>query len=165
MGEIERASALAAAGARVTQTALKIPAGTSWEKYEDMAVFVGSIGAAYPWWVGDLLNSAEDEFGEEHAQIEAFLPHSPQTCANYKSVASRIPENRRRTRKDGTPVPYSIHAEVAYLEPRDRERLLDQAVREGWKREEMRSARRALSPPEDLPAEAGPKCPNCGHPL
>jgi hypothetical protein len=168
---LEPANALLAAGARVTKTALIIehPEKVTWEQYEELARFIGEIGAAYPWWVGDVLNAGERVFGEMFAQIEAMLPHSPQTCANYKSVASRIVPDRRRE------LPYSIQADVAYLEPKIREELLDRAEREGWKRDQMRAAKKEIAAPVGDMAvsssgplaselEPGPQyCPNCGH--
>lgn len=158
-------TALEEAGAVVTETSLRFedPTTLTWEKYEQLGGFLGSLGRAYPWWVGDLLNAGEDVFGEEFAQIEALLPHSPQTCANYKSVAKHVPSSRRRG------LHMTVVSEVAYLEPRKRDELIDQAVKGQWKREEMREARRAMQQETmgELPPAPSPMvvttCPNCGH--
>jgi hypothetical protein len=132
------ASVFSAAGVRVTETSLEIdnPEGLAWDEFARVGEFLGSLGRAYCWWVGDLLNHGEDIFGEEFAQIEAALPHTPHTLANYRSVAARIPRTRRRRS-----LSFSVHAEVAYLPPRERDEWLDKAERYDWKREEMRSAR------------------------
>lgn len=154
--------ALEAAGAVVTEKSLKFknPASLTWDNFEQLAHFLGGIGRAYPWWVGDLLNMAEDVLGEEWSQLEALLPHSPRTCANYKSVAKWVPETRRR---DG--LSHSVHEAVAYLEPQERDRLLDEAERNGWKRDEMRDARRMITTAAGTEVETENEyCPTCGRP-
>lgn len=160
-------SALVAAGARVDETSLTFsdPASLRWEDFEGIAgQFLNPIGRGYPWWVGDFLNMAEDVLGEEFAQLEALLPHSPQTLANYKSVAKHVPRSRRRG------LHLTVAAEVAYLPPAQRDELIDDAVKGGWKREEMRSAKRAVTIGEGrgdmlLPPASKRTCPHCGHAL
>ena len=151
-------TALAAAGATITEKSLRLSRSTTWEQYEGVASFIAGIGRAYPWWVGDLLNDGEKLFGEEFAQIEALLPHSPRTCANYKSIAKWIPENRRRNG-----LSFSVHEAVAYLEPKERERLLDKAEANGWKRDEMRDARKAITTGEEPMSPTVCQC--CGKEL
>lgn len=161
------ARAIEEAGAIVDDVSLRFTRSPTWAELENLAGLLGGIGRGYPWWVGDLLNRAEDDY-EEFAQLEAVLPHSPQTLANYKSVAKHVPASRR---KKG--LSYSVHAEVAYLEPRDRDAMLSEAVRNGWKREEMRGAmqhRRELeaaaesnSQPVVLDPPPPPLCPHCGQ--
>lgn len=153
--------ALEQAGATVTETSLKLsnPRELTWEQYQRLGQFLGTLGQAYCWWVGDLLLYGEDLFGEEYAQIEASLPHSLHTLENYRSVAKRIPPNRRRTG-----LSFGCHETVAYLEPQDRERWLDKAEEQGWKREGLREAIRDA---KELPtAEKGPeRCRCCGREL
>ena len=50
---------------------------------------------AGPWWIGDLLNSGEDRFGETFSQMcEGAV--SAEMLNRYASVARRVPlENRR----------------------------------------------------------------------
>lgn len=161
-------TALERAGAVVDGVSLRFTRRPKWEELEEAAGFIGGVGRAYPWWVGDLLNEAEDEFGDDYAQLDEFLPHSPQTLANYKSVAKHVPPSRRRKG-----LSYSVHAEVAYLQPRERDEMLNEAVRNGWKREEMRGAmqhRRELaavaesnSQPVVLDPPPPPLCPHCGQ--
>lgn len=153
--------ALEQAGAVVTETSLKLsnPRDLTWEQFERLGQFLGTLGQAYCWWVGDLLLYGEDLFGEEYAQIEASLPHSLHTLENYRSVAKRIPWNRRRPG-----LSFGAHETVAYLEPEKRDEWLDKAEAEGWKREEMRNAVRDA---KELPtAEKSPeRCPTCGREL
>lgn len=146
----------------MSETSLRItnPEGLSWEKYEELGAFLGGLGRGYPWWVGDFLNYGEDIFGEEFAQIEAKLPHSPQTLANYKSVSKHVPWTRRHG------LHMSVISEVAYLPPAQRDELIAQAVAGDWKREEMREARRAMQGEaigELPPGRPKTTCPSCGH--
>ena len=161
----ETQSALAAAGASIDETSLVFsdPASLRFEHFEDMAKhFLAPIGRGYPWWVGDMLNMAEKLFGEEAYQLEAYLPNSPQTCANYKSVAKHLPRSRRRG------LHLSVAEPVAYMEPEKRDELIQQAVDGGWKREEMREAARAVKlglPGHSLLPPPTKRCPTCGHAL
>ena len=165
-------SALEAAGAVISETSLRVtnPEGHSWEDYENLGRLLGGIGRGYPWWVGDFLNTVEDVFGEEFAQMEALLPHSPQTCANYKSVAKLIPAGRRGEERDENGalrggLHLSLASELTSLPPQKRDELIAKAMAEGWKREEMReAAREAKGILGQLPP-AKPKttCPSCGH--
>jgi hypothetical protein len=149
------------AGAVVTETSLKLarPGELTWEQYERLGSFLGQLGQAYCWWVGDFLLYGEDVFGEEYAQIEASLPHSMHTLENYRSVAKRIPPERRRRG-----LSFGVHETVAYLEPQEREAWLDRAEVEGWKRDSLREAIRdakALGSGEEEPK----RCPCCGKDL
>lgn len=160
----DQRSALVAAGARIDETSLTFsdPSILRWEHFEDMAKhFLAPLGRGYPWWVGDMLNMAEDVLGEEFAQLETFFPHSPQTLANYKSVAKHIPRSRRRG------LHLSVAAPAAYLPPKQRDELIDQAVKNDWKREQMRETARAVSlgNGQTLLPPAKKTCPHCGHDL
>lgn len=160
-------SALVAAGAKVDETSMTFsnPELVTMDHLMEIAgSFLAPIGRGYPWWVGDLLNMAE-RIGEEWAQIEALLPNSPQTQANYKSIAKHIPRSRRKGLHLGTAEP------VAYMEPRMRDELIKEAAEKGWKREEMREAARAAKivaaggDPNIYPPPPNKRCPNCGHAL
>lgn len=152
-------TALEQAGAIVTQTSLKLsrPRELTWNQYERLGSFLGQLGQAYCWWVGDFLLYGEDIFGEEFAQIEASLPHSHHTMENYRSVAKHIPPERRRPG-----LSFGVHETVAYLEPAEREAWLNRAEVEGWKRDSLREAIReskALPSGEDRPK----RCSCCGQ--
>lgn len=126
-------------GIRLGEMSLVVrqPRRLGWEDFLNAAEVIAAIGRAYPFWVGDLMNVAHDVLGEDFAQLEKHLPHSPHTISNYRSVASRIPDEDRRPS-----LSFSVHAEVAYLKPRERDAWLDKAERYDWKREEMRDALR-----------------------
>lgn len=139
-------SALEAAGAEITEVSLVLSdPDLDWDDYERLGAFLGSMNRACAWWVGDFILYGEQLYGELYAQIEEALGLAPQTLSNRASVARHIPPNRRRAA-----LPFGVHAEVAYLEPRDRDLWLDKAERGQWTRaklrEEMRSARGILTP-------------------
>jgi hypothetical protein len=136
-GDVEQArSALQEAGAVLNETSLRLPEGLDWSTYERLGQFLGQLGQSYCWWVGDFLNYGEEVFGDDFYQIEDSINLHPQTQANYKSIAKHIPRSRRRG-----PLKFSTHAEVAYLEPKEREHWLDEAVRNRWTRQQLRDAR------------------------
>lgn len=141
-------TALEQAGAVVTETSLHLrdPRSLTWEQYERLGLFLGTLGQAYCWWVGDLLIAGEEIFGEEFAQIEASLPHSEHTLKNYRWIAKAIPPSRRRAN-----LGFGVHEAVAALPPEDRERWLDLAERNAWKRQDMRNALRASRERGELP--------------
>ena len=173
-------SALEAAGAVVTETSLGFKNGkVSWESYERLGSFIGQMNRSCAWWVGDLIVYGEEIFGEEHAQIERNLGLAPQTIANRASVARHIPPSRRRAS-----LPFGVHAEVAYLDPKVRDQWLDRAEDGQWTRAKLRLEMRSVKELEIGPdgrsgqsgtaldgdflsePESGPRtlqCPACGH--
>jgi hypothetical protein len=160
------------AGATTTPTSLELPASgkLSWEAYEQLGVFLGALTRALPFWIGDFLLYGEEVFGEEYAQVEASLQLRPQTLANYRSVAFHVPPSRR---KKG--LSYGVHEAVAYLPPRERDEMLSLALKQGWKREDVRYAMQRkreieaqtgerIGPQDVLALPPPPKnhCPHCG---
>ena len=138
-------SALEAAGAVVTEVSLDLSdPDLDWDDYERLGTFLGSMNRACSWWVGDFILFGERIYGELYAQIEEALGLAPQTLANRASVARHIPPNRRRAA-----LPFGVHAEVAYLEPRERDLWLDKAERGQWTRAKLREeirVSRGISP-------------------
>lgn len=100
------------------------------------------VQKASPWWIGDLLNQGDAQFGEVFSQIcEGLI--SADLLQRYESVARRVPpENRRAS------LSWSAHAAVARLS-HDRQRLmLDKAEQYGWSSEVLRvKARDSLKDP------------------
>lgn len=132
--------ALEDAGA-ITPTALLITdPEMEYSQYEALCYFLGRLNRSCSWWVGDLLNYGDEVFGHYVYQAAEATGLAPQTLANRASVCRHIPPNRRRAS-----LPFGVHAEVAYLEPIERDRWLDRAELDGWTRailrEEMRATR------------------------
>jgi len=93
---------------------------------------------AGPWWIGDMMNSGEDHFGESFSQIcEGTV--STEMLSRYASVARRVPlENRRPG------LSWSAHAAAARLPHAEQRRLLREAERQGWTSEELRKKAREM---------------------
>lgn len=87
---------------------------------------------AGPWWIGDLLNAGEDDFGETFSQMcEGAI--SPDMVNRYAAVARKVPiENRLASQS------WSAHAAVARLDRSVQRRWLLKAEKEGWSSEDLR---------------------------
>ena len=158
-----------------TEVSLRIfePESHSYELYLHMGKALGNYNRRMQWVIGDWINLVEDIFPDRYSQACEATGLSKQTVMNRASICRKIPENRRR---DG--VPFSVHAEVAYLEPKEREHWLDKAKTEGWDRDELRAHKprvKELGPgtardgslglsgsPTDTPGPVH-TCPECGH--
>lgn len=86
---------------------------------------------ASPWWIGDMINSGEDLFGEEFAAILGDTL-STEMVSRYASVARRVPPRNRRPK-----LSWSAHAAVARLEDHLQRRMLAMAEREGWNSDDL----------------------------
>lgn len=130
--------ALEDAGA-ITPTALLIhEPEIEYDRYEALCYFLGRLNRSCSWWIGDLLNYGEQVFGHYVYQAAEATGLAPQTLANRASVCRHIPPSRRRAS-----LPFGVHAEVAYLDPAERDRWLDRAELGGWTRATLRDAMRA----------------------
>lgn len=127
-------SILQKSGVQITPISLTLTdPDLAWEHFEDLGAFLGKMNRACSWWVGDLILYGEQLFGHNHAQIESALGLAPQTIANRASVCRHIPPSQRRAA-----LPFGVHAEVAYLEPKERDRWLDKAELGQWTRAKLR---------------------------
>lgn len=88
---------------------------------------------AGPWWIGDLLNAGDDQFGELFYQMCGGAI-SPDMLNRYASVARRVPIGNRLPTQS-----WSAHAAVARLEGPQQRRWLREAERRGWSSEELRT--------------------------
>jgi len=148
-------AALEDAGA-VVDNGLFLPHDLSYDNYESIGAMLGALHQAAGFLVGDWLLFGEGAFGERYAQAAMLLGLSPQTCANYQSIAKRVPPGRRHAG-----VSFSIHGEVASLEPSEQERWLEIAAREHLTKQEMRDR---LRPPKEITATVEDElvtCPRC----
>jgi len=86
-------------------------------------------------WIGDLLNFCNKKFGEDFAQIVDAEKYSPKTLQKFAYIADRVPpENRFKE------LGYSMHVEVAKLDPESQRGWLQMAIDEGWTVESLREA-------------------------
>lgn len=109
----------------VTPTSLTIDPDATEGEWEEIGRRLARIESGYQWWIGDWWAFGEHSYGDRKALCEEGLP-SFQTCANVASVARSVETSRRRE-----VLPFSLHAEVAALEPAEQERWLDWAERNG----------------------------------
>lgn len=93
---------------------------------------------ASPWWIGDLINSGEDVFGESFAAVLGGTL-STEMVSRYASVARRVPARNRRPK-----LSWSAHAAVARLEDHLQRRMLALAEKEGWNSDDLRKQVSAL---------------------
>jgi hypothetical protein len=114
-----------------TKTALQLPAGMSFEEWQQVGEQLQHAQRAVMWWLGDWWAFGERRYGEEASQA-SDLP-SAKTLSNAASVCMRINPSRRRES-----LSFSHHADVAYLGADIADRLLDLAEEHDWTRTELR---------------------------
>jgi len=143
--------------------------GLQWHRRMDMAAadkimsVVWKFFTASAWYIGDFLLMAEQEFGEEYAQlIPEMVGLSPSTLANYKWVCSRFPVAKRR--KELT---YSHHEAVAKLELDEACKWLEYVVKESEAEPpnkisvaKLKKMLKGVTGKETPPHEI--ECPSCG---
>ena len=123
---------LESAGA-ITETSLTLPPDIPWDRYEALVTMFGQIHRTSAWLLGDALNYGEKVYGETYTQAAVWTGLADQTLANYASTCSRVPRSRRRSA-----LSFSVHSEVAWLEPREQEEWLDKVSSNGWTRSVLR---------------------------
>jgi hypothetical protein len=102
---------------------------------------LGVIGRGAGWWIGDWVRYGNERFGERYVRASRITGYDVQTLMNMVYVASRFEPHQRRES-----LSWSHHAELAAVDPGERERWLDLAETQRLSvrclREEMRRARR-----------------------
>ena len=138
-------SALRSLGA-ATETSLDLPVDTTYEECEALGAVLGRAHRNVTWMIADWINHVEAVFPDRYSQAVEATNLTPETLGNYARTARKVPRERRVPG-----VPFSVHTEVAPLEPKQQEEWLGKAKTKGWKREELRSH---LRPVKDLPGHA-----------
>jgi hypothetical protein len=128
LAELEQAGAL-------TKTSLTLPPGVSYERYEALFSMLMHTRDSMCWLLGDLINYGEAAYGETYAQAVEVTGLAVQTLTNYAAVCRRIPRSRRRP---PSRLSFSVHAEVAFMEPKEQERWLKEAEKNSWPRWRLR---------------------------
>lgn len=158
------ANALAEQPEMYSTTSLVLPEGLTFEEWGAIGGALSTMREGVNWWIGDWLNYGEHNYGEKYAQAVLETGKRHQTLMNIAYVASKVDPSLRR----GS-VPWSVHAEVAALDPAEQDRLLDRAETEDWTRDEMRAAvggmRRSLqnAPQSTKGSKAGGKAPKASE--
>jgi signal transduction histidine kinase len=124
--------------------------------------WLGSLGRAVGWWIGDWLRYGNARYGERYAAAERITGYDRQTLMNMVYVASRVEAPRRREL-----LSFSHHAEVAALPAPEQERWLERAERDGFSvrvlRREVQRDHRHERAAGAQPAPAEATCPGCGR--
>ena len=142
---------------RFTPTGVRVGGRPEVGEFEAPLRFALWCQQAAPWWIGDLLNSGDDRFGEMFSQVcEGQI--SASLLQRYESVARRVPKENRNPN-----LSWSSHAAVARLPAVLQKDLLDRAERFGWnstilaRRARAEQARlRAAGADRPDPAAVGP---------
>lgn len=138
--------------ALMTETAYILPAGLTWDRWAEIGRTLFRIQRSHLWWIGDWFVYGEDQFGDNAYQ--EVPGYASETVRNAVWLAKRFPPEHRRPE-----LSFSYHQAVASTEipPLTANKLLDQAVEEGWNRRELREAAQGNGRPrEDC------TCPACG---
>lgn len=123
-----------------TSLSLDLPGGReiTYDQYEALGRYFGSMNRSCSWWIGDWLLFGEGTFGERWAQAATHTGLAEQTLSNRMTVCRHVPPSRRRAS-----LPFAVHAEVASLPAREQKVWLDRAERHGWTRAELRKEMKA----------------------
>lgn len=140
----------------VSETALDLPGGLSFDEWQETGETLGRIGRACQWWIGDWLNYGERAYGEKYTQAMDATGLDYETLRGYAWVAGRVETVRRRT-----VLSFSHHKEIAQFNPSDQDRWLTSAEANGWSKGQLRTE---IKKTREVPAERE-CCPTCGRPL
>jgi len=106
-------------GVIVTPVGLEFPGDLPFERWQGIGERLGRAHDRIQWFIGDWWNYGVPRYGHRQQAAEEWgIPL--QTCDNYASVARRFPHYRRREN-----LPFSHHAEVAFLPEHEADQLLD----------------------------------------
>jgi hypothetical protein len=105
----------------------------SYDTYEAMGAWLGTVKRSSSWWLGDWLAYGEEHFRETVYQAALATGMAEQTLANCASIARRVPASVRRP-----DVPFHLHAELAALKPAEQAAWLDRIETEGLTRAQLR---------------------------
>jgi hypothetical protein len=109
---------------RVDSLAWKLPDDLSKSEWIEAGIVLARIGTGVMWWVGDYWVYGEKKYGARKAIVDDPNWQGPsfQTCANAASVCRAFQTSRRRE-----VLTFAHHAEVAALDVKEADRLLDWA--------------------------------------
>ena len=111
-------------GSDYTKTSLVLPAGLTYEQWEQIGGQIGKFIRSWRFWAGDWWRYGEHAYGEMSSQASDVLGVDYQTLRNCAWVAGRIEPSRRRDN-----LTWSHHEAVAGVkDERERYRLLDEAA-------------------------------------
>jgi N6-adenosine-specific RNA methylase IME4 len=116
-----------------SRTGLVLNNDLSYEEWQKIGDKLTSIEGSIQWWIGDWLNYGERKYGEMYSQV-LDAGNNYQTARDAKWVAGKFELSRRRDN-----VPFSHHKELAALEPKVADKLLDKCEEEGLSKLALRA--------------------------
>jgi hypothetical protein len=113
---------------------LELPAQTSFDEWVAIGRRLCLGSQAINWHIGDWWAFGNHRYGARaKVAAEGIFEREFQTLMNTASVCRSFPTSRRR---EG--LSFSHHAEVASLDPKTADALLDRAEGDGWSRNDLR---------------------------
>lgn len=107
----------------------------TFEQWEQILHFQLGLRDRSNWWIGDALNYGEAKYGEKYAQAIEITGNELSTLTNNAYVCRAFEISRRREN-----LSFGHHAAAAGLPPQEADRILLQAERERWTRQDVRDA-------------------------
>jgi N6-adenosine-specific RNA methylase IME4 len=126
-------SELAFPSCDITATGLAMPENLSFEKWEQIGQTLRRIEGSRLWWFGDWCNFGEKKYGEKYSQALESGDYEHGTLRNASWVSSKVEMSHRCDN-----LSWSHHREVADLEPKDQDRWLARAAKEGISARDLR---------------------------
>jgi hypothetical protein len=127
--------------ARITTTAWWPQADLSVSDWARQGRWLGALGRASGWWIGDWLRYGNARYGDRYGRAAQVTGYDEHSLRNMAYVAGRFDVPRRREA-----LSFSHHAELASLSPEEQELWLDRAEASVLSvrslRSELREARR-----------------------
>lgn len=128
--------------------ALIVLPGVSWEEWTTLWSAIERSHKSVAFWVGDALNIGSSSFGERFSQV--VDPKYIHQQRGPMWVCSRIEPGRRKSNCS-----YSLHREIASLEPKEQDKWLELASEGSWTVKDLKEeieaekarARQSNSPP------------------
>lgn len=120
-----------------TKVGLQIPAGMSYEDWEQAGRQLSGIVDSSSWWLGDWLVHGKDHYTDRYQRGIRTAGLQYQTLRNYAWVARRFEFGRRRHA-----LTFQHHAEIASLPVEEQELWLDRAEQKKWTTKQLRGALR-----------------------
>lgn len=120
---------------QLNDVALVIAPETTFEEWREVYSFVDKINERGKWWLGDIINWAEDKIPDRYTQAIEMTGLGYSRLTTIVSVAKRIEPARRRKE-----APFSYHELIAYLPYQNGDHLLDRAIKEKWTHEQLADA-------------------------
>lgn len=144
----------------ISETSLNLPAGLSFDAWQQVGHTLSRTIKAWKWWVGDWLNYGERTYGEMYSQAMDELGLSYGEVTKFSYVSRAVPPEIRKPL-----LSWSHHEAVAAVkDDAAKDALLTAAVSEGTSRAELREKAKqgAAALPPAVKAELACQC-HCHH--